>query len=104
MNCYLVQEDDCLTLIDSTTSSPADDIASIVRQVGEALRRVTLTHAHGDHVGGVAGVRSRFPGIEVSISERDAPILAGDKSLSRSSRHPATRPDMCPSWTSAIEA
>ena len=81
MNCYLVQEDDGLTLIDSTTSSPADDIASIVRQVGEALRRITLTHAHGDHVGGVAGVRTRFPGVEVSISERDARILAGDKTL-----------------------
>jgi glyoxylase-like metal-dependent hydrolase (beta-lactamase superfamily II) len=81
MNCYLVQEDDGLTLVDSTTSSPADDIVSIVQQVGEALRRVTLTHAHGDHVGGVAGVRTRFPGLEISISERDARLLAGDKTL-----------------------
>src|SRR5205807_3079070 len=39
------------------------------------------THAHGDHVGGVSGVRQRFPGVEVSIARRDAPILAGDKSL-----------------------
>ncbi len=81
MNCYLVQEDDGLTLIDSTVSSPADDVASIVQQVGKELRRVTLTHAHGDHVGGVAGVRMRFPGVEVSIGERDSPILAGDKTL-----------------------
>lgn len=81
MNCYLVQEDDGLTLVDSTTSSPADDIALIVQQVGKELRRVTLTHAHGDHVGGVAGVRLRFPGVEVSIAERDARILAGDKTL-----------------------
>jgi glyoxylase-like metal-dependent hydrolase (beta-lactamase superfamily II) len=88
MNCYLVQEDDGLTLIDSTTSSPADDIASIVQQVGKELRRVTLTHAHGDHVGGVAGVRTRFPGVEVSISERDARILlAGDKTLLEGEPH-----------------
>ena len=33
------------------------------------------------HVGGVAGMRQRFPGVEVSIAQRDAPILAGDKAL-----------------------
>jgi len=81
MNCYLVQEDDGLTLVDSTTSSPADDVALIAKQAGKELRRIALTHAHGDHVGGVAGVRTRFPGVEVSISERDARLLAGDKTL-----------------------
>ena len=81
MNCYLVEDDDGLTLVDSTTSSPEDDVALIAKQVGKELRRIALTHAHGDHVGGVAGVRTRFPGVEVSISERDARLLAGDKSL-----------------------
>jgi glyoxylase-like metal-dependent hydrolase (beta-lactamase superfamily II) len=81
MNCYLVQEDDGLTLVDSTMSSPADDVAAMVKQLGQELRRIALTHAHGDHVGGVAGVRRRFPGVEVAISERDAPVLAGDRSL-----------------------
>lgn len=81
MNCYLVQEDDGITLVDSTTSSPADDLASILQEVGQDLRRITLTHAHGDHVGGVAGVRLRYPGVEVSIGERDSRILAGDKTL-----------------------
>jgi len=81
MNCYLVQEEDGLTLVDSTMASPADDIAALVKQLGKELRRVALTHAHGDHVGGVNGVRQRFPGVEVSIAERDAPILAGDKTL-----------------------
>jgi len=81
MNCYLVLEEDGLTLVDSTMSSPADDVAAVVKQLGKELRRVVLTHAHGDHVGGVAGVRQRFVGVEVSISERDAHILAGDKTL-----------------------
>ena len=81
MNCYLVQEDDGITLVDSTTSSPADEIASILQELGKHLRRVTLTHAHGDHAGGVAGVRQRFPAVEVSIGERDSRILAGDKTL-----------------------
>ncbi len=81
MNCYVVIEDDGLTLVDSTTASPSEDVAILAKRLGKELRRVALTHAHGDHVGGVAGVRSRFPGVEVSISERDAPILAGDRTL-----------------------
>ena len=81
MNCYLLQEDDGLTLVDSTMSSPSAEVARLVEQLGLDLRRVALTHAHGDHVGGVAGVRKRFPGIEVSIPERDARLLAGNRSL-----------------------
>src|SRR6266851_660073 len=91
MNCYLVQEDDGLTLVDSTTSSPADDVALIVKEVGKELRRVALTHAHGDHVGGVAGVRLHFPGVEVSIGERDSRILAGDKALLETERQTAVK-------------
>ncbi len=91
MNCYLVQENDGLTLVDSTTSSPADDLASIVKEVGKELRRVVLTHAHGDHVGGVAGVRLRFPGVEISIAERDSHLLAGDKTLLESEPHTAVK-------------
>jgi glyoxylase-like metal-dependent hydrolase (beta-lactamase superfamily II) len=81
MNCYLVQEEDGLTLVDSTISSPAVDVAALATRLGKELRRVTLTHAHGDHVGGVAGLRTMFPGVEISISERDGLILAGDKAL-----------------------
>ena len=81
MNCYLVEEEDGLTLVDATISSPAADVATLVKQLGKDLRRVSLTHAHGDHVGGVAGVRQLFPGVEISISERDGRILAGDKAL-----------------------
>ena len=81
MNCYLVEEDDGLTLVDSTISSPAAAVAALAKQAGKQLRRLALTHAHGDHVGGVSGVRKLFPGVEVSISERDGRILAGDKTL-----------------------
>jgi glyoxylase-like metal-dependent hydrolase (beta-lactamase superfamily II) len=81
MNCYLVLEDDGVTLVDSTMASPAAALAPVLRELGLELRRVALTHAHADHVGGVAGVRERFSGVEVSIGERDARPLAGDKTL-----------------------
>jgi glyoxylase-like metal-dependent hydrolase (beta-lactamase superfamily II) len=81
MNCYVVEEEDGLTLVDSTISSPTADVAALVKLLGKDLRRVTLTHAHGDHVGGVSGVRKLYPNVEISISERDGRILAGDKTL-----------------------
>jgi glyoxylase-like metal-dependent hydrolase (beta-lactamase superfamily II) len=81
MNCYIVEEDDGLTLVDSTIFSPATEVAALVKQLGQQLRRVALTHAHGDHVGGVSGVRKLYPDVEISISERDGRILAGDRTL-----------------------
>lgn len=81
MNCVVVSETDGLTLVDSTIRSPAADVQRVAGELGLELRRVVLTHAHGDHTGGVAGVRERFPGVEVAISKRDARLLAGDRSL-----------------------
>jgi glyoxylase-like metal-dependent hydrolase (beta-lactamase superfamily II) len=81
MNCYLVVEDDGLTLVDATTSSPAKEVAAQGAELGLELRRLALTHAHGDHAGGVDGVLERFPDAELSIGVRDARLLAGDKTI-----------------------
>jgi glyoxylase-like metal-dependent hydrolase (beta-lactamase superfamily II) len=81
MNCYLVTEDDGLTLLDSTMKSPADEVARMSRELGLQLRRIVLTHAHADHVGGVAGVLEQQGSVEVAIGEREARLLRGDKGL-----------------------
>ena len=81
MNCFLVREEDGLTLVDSTMSSPAADVERVAGEMGLQLRRVALTHAHGDHVGGVAGVRERFPGVTIAIGERESRLLVADTSL-----------------------
>lgn len=81
MNCFLVEEEDGLTLVDSTMWSPAADVARLAGDLRLELRRVVLTHAHADHVGGVAGVRRRFPNVEISIPARDARLLRGDRGL-----------------------
>jgi glyoxylase-like metal-dependent hydrolase (beta-lactamase superfamily II) len=61
-------------------SSPAEDVARLTAEIGLELKRVVLTHAHGDHVGGVAGVRQQSPGVEIAIGRRDARLLTGDTS------------------------
>jgi len=100
MNCYLVLEEDGATLVDSTTRSPAAEVARLCTEHGVALRRIALTHAHGDHVGGVAGVREAFPEVEIAIGARDARLLAGDKSTEPGEpQQPARGYFLTVSWT-----
>jgi glyoxylase-like metal-dependent hydrolase (beta-lactamase superfamily II) len=78
MNAYLVREDDGFTLVD-TTMSAADALIAAAQQVGVPIRRIALTHGHGDHVGSVDALRQKLGAdVPVLISETDARALAGE--------------------------
>ena len=81
VNAYLVREDDGLTLVDTMIAGSAGAIAKAIEAAGAPLRRVTVTHAHADHVGSVDALAQRFPDVEFVFPERDARIMAGDRSL-----------------------
>lgn len=81
VNCYLVREDDGLTLVDTGISGSADAILKAARGLGMSIRRIVLTHAHGDHVGSLDALHQLLPEAEVLVSARDARFLAGDMSL-----------------------
>ena len=81
VNAYLVEEDDGLTLIDTMIPRSQDAILEAARELGAPIVRIALTHAHGDHVGSLDALAAALPQAEVSISARDARLLAGDKSL-----------------------
>ncbi|WP_241191162.1 MBL fold metallo-hydrolase [Deinococcus psychrotolerans] len=78
VNSYLVREEDGLTLIDANLPGSAPTILKAARQIGLPILRITLTHAHGDHIGSLDALRAALPSAEVSISVRDARLLAGD--------------------------
>jgi glyoxylase-like metal-dependent hydrolase (beta-lactamase superfamily II) len=80
VNAYLVREDDGFTLVDTTTGGGADDLIAAARQAGGEIRRIALTHGHGDHVGSLDALRDRLGGaVEVLMPELDARIHAGEK-------------------------
>jgi glyoxylase-like metal-dependent hydrolase (beta-lactamase superfamily II) len=81
VNAYLVEEADGLTLIDTMISGSAKKILAAAEATGAPIRRIALTHAHGDHVGSVDALAKALPEVELVISVRDARLLDKDKSL-----------------------
>jgi glyoxylase-like metal-dependent hydrolase (beta-lactamase superfamily II) len=81
VNCYLVREDDGFTLVDTGLPGTAGDILKAAGAAGGEIRRIALTHAHGDHVGSLEALHEKLPDAEVAISGRDARFLRGDGSL-----------------------
>jgi glyoxylase-like metal-dependent hydrolase (beta-lactamase superfamily II) len=78
VNAFLVREDDGFTLVDTTTGGAADALIEAARQAGGEIRRIALTHGHGDHVGSLDALKERL-GVEVLMPELDARIHAGEK-------------------------
>ena len=81
VNAYLVPEEDGLTLIDTTLPRGARKILAAAAELGAPIRRIALTHAHGDHIGSLDELAEELPGVEVIISARDARLLAKDLTL-----------------------
>lgn len=81
VNCYLLEEKDGLTLIDAAMSFSVQGIIRTAARLNKPITRIVLTHAHGDHVGALDALKQAIPGASVYVSERDADLLRGDRSL-----------------------
>jgi glyoxylase-like metal-dependent hydrolase (beta-lactamase superfamily II) len=80
VNAYLVREEDGFTLVDTTMSRGADALLAAAKQAGAPIRRIALTHGHGDHVGSVDALKQRLGDeVQVLMPELDARIHAGEK-------------------------
>ena len=81
VNCYLVREDDGLTLVDTMIPGSAKVIQAAAARLDAPIVRIALTHAHGDHIGALDELHAQLPEAEVLISTRDARLLAKDMTL-----------------------
>lgn len=81
MNCYLVQESDGFTLVDTGISGSAQQIIDAASAQSGEIKRIVLTHPHEDHTGSLDALIEALPEAELLLTERTAQFLAGDKTL-----------------------
>jgi glyoxylase-like metal-dependent hydrolase (beta-lactamase superfamily II) len=80
VNAYLVREDDGFTLVDTTMPKTGDALLAAARDGGAPIRRIALTHGHGDHVGSLDELTGKLgDAVPVLMPELDARIHAGEK-------------------------
>lgn len=80
VNSYLVRESDGFTLVDTGMFS-ANAIQKAAKEHGGEIKRIIITHAHGDHVGSLDALVKALPKVEVITSAQSARFMAGDMSL-----------------------
>ena len=84
VNAYLVREDDGFTLVDTMLGRSAKGIIAAAEAAGGSIKRIALTHGHGDHVGSLDELRAALgDGVPVLMPELDARIHAGEKVTDR---------------------
>jgi len=81
VNCYLVEEEMELTLIDAALPYSTKSILKAADCIGKPITRIVLTHGHQDHVGALDELKRSLPRALVYISARDSRLLEGDCSL-----------------------
>jgi glyoxylase-like metal-dependent hydrolase (beta-lactamase superfamily II) len=72
-NAYLVIDDRTGRAVFIDPGAEPDRLVAMVRDAGATLDAIWLTHAHLDHIGGVAGVRRVWP-VPVHLHAADLPL------------------------------
>jgi len=79
VNAFLVREADGFTLVDTTMGNAAGGLLDAASRAGGEVRRIALTHGHGDHVGALDALKVQMgDSVEVLMPELDARIHAGE--------------------------
>ena len=78
VNCFLVREDDGLTLVDTMVGGSANGIYTAANSLNRSMRRILLTHVHMDHVGSLDVLAQQLNGIEVAVGRRESRFLTRD--------------------------
>lgn len=82
---YLIVDEDGLTLIDTSLPFAPKRIFKQLAKIGRShsdVKRILITHAHPDHVGGLAGLLEKTHA-EVWASEGEARVIRGETSIAR---------------------
>ncbi|MDB4907448.1 MAG: beta-lactamase domain protein [Gemmatimonadetes bacterium] len=74
-NCYLVSDPGTGGAVLVDPGAEPEAILEMVERAGVTLEAIWLTHAHIDHIGGIAGVKAKW-NVPVLMHHADQPIYA----------------------------
>jgi glyoxylase-like metal-dependent hydrolase (beta-lactamase superfamily II) len=81
VNCFLVREEDGLTLVDTMLKGSEGRIQAAAEELGAPIVRILLTHYHDDHSGSIDALAQALPDAEVMWSARETPFMRGEAEL-----------------------
>jgi glyoxylase-like metal-dependent hydrolase (beta-lactamase superfamily II) len=90
---YLIREPDGLTIIDAGISLAANRIAKQLKKAGHRprdVKRILITHAHPDHVGGLPRLKE-LTGASVMASSIERPVVEGKVPIQSKPKEKMTR-------------
>jgi glyoxylase-like metal-dependent hydrolase (beta-lactamase superfamily II) len=73
-NSYLVIDDEAGRAVFVDPGDQPDDLVAMGEESGAVIEGIWLTHAHLDHVGGIVGVRRKWP-VPVFMHPRDSAVF-----------------------------
>lgn len=73
-NCWVLHDEASGTVVAIDPGDEPDRIAAIIEATGAPLAAIWLTHAHFDHIGGIAGLQRRWPAAPVHLHPLDRPV------------------------------
>lgn len=77
-NCYIVYDSESKRGVIIDPGGSPDKIIREVEDMGLEIESIILTHGHGDHIGGVEGVRQHFK-VPVWVHEEDEKLLESEE-------------------------
>jgi len=80
-NAYVVEFEDHLIIIDTGMDKKAKELIEAIEKIGKEPRTVLLTHAHLDHIAGLAKLKEKYPNIKVVVSEEERAAVEGKEYL-----------------------